>query len=98
MMSAQACWRAFLHVFVPLEHKQGAGRSKPSEWEGSFTPRAQAPASSLSSASSPPSTVGQSASYFASISPNIRATPRRASGCIVRKSMMSAQSCPFWSR
>jgi hypothetical protein len=34
----------------------------------------------------------------ASISPSSLATCRRASGCIVRKSMMSAQSCPFWSR
>jgi hypothetical protein len=43
----------------------------------------RAPAPSLSSAGSPRSTVGQSASYFASISLNIRATCRRVSACIV---------------
>ena len=34
----------------------------------------------------------------ASISPSIRTTFRRAFGCIVSMSMMSAQCCPFWSR
>lgn len=33
-----------------------------------------------------------------SISPRILVTRRRASGHIVSKSMMSAQSCPIWSR
>jgi hypothetical protein len=45
--------RDFLYVPLPLEHDRGAGRSEPSEWEGSFTPRARAPAPSLSSAGSP---------------------------------------------
>jgi hypothetical protein len=76
-----------------------AGRSEPSEWEGSFTPKGPGRRPNpVCSAGSPGSTVGQSASYFASISASTRATRRRASGYIVRKSMMSAQSCPFLSR
>jgi hypothetical protein len=31
--------RAFIYESLPLEHDRGAGRSEPSEWEGSFTPK-----------------------------------------------------------
>ena len=39
-----------------------------------------------------------SASALSLIFPSSRATFRRASGCIVSMSMMSAQSCASWSR
>jgi hypothetical protein len=61
--------RDLLYVSLLLEHNRGAGRSEPSEWGGQLlSPRAPGAGPPLSSAGSPLSKVGQSASYFASIS------------------------------
>jgi hypothetical protein len=98
MMSAQSCWTA--PVRIPPPGTQSRGRTLGAFGMGGqlYTQGPGRRPHPCVARVRPPSTVGQSASYFASISPNIRATRRRASGYIVRKSMISDQSCPFWSR